>query len=83
VSSNDGELRRLLAEMKQAQVRHRRELRGRVDTLRVTATREDALAALELYADALLARRLPVPPAMQRDLRLLRVLCPKARRRPA
>jgi hypothetical protein len=81
VSANDGELRRLLDEVKRTKGRHRLELRGRVETPTVQSTREEALVALEVYTAALDARRLPVPRDMQRDLKLLRVLCVQAARR--
>jgi hypothetical protein len=80
---DDRELRWLFEQVVVARSRHRQQLRERTDLLAIAATREATLAALEDYASAIVRQGLPVPPAVNRDLRLLRALCESGLRQAA
>ena len=72
-------LSHLLDEVLRTRVHHRLVLqRKRADSVDSNKARRAALRALENYVAALNARELPVPPRIQRDLRMLRILCAHA-----
>jgi hypothetical protein len=75
----DLELRNLLQDVIRTRAEHRHELGKRFDPTLILSTREASLSALEAYVAALEERRLPIPPTMHRDLKLLRILCAEAR----
>jgi hypothetical protein len=72
---DDFELRRLLSEVTRTKAENRYERRSQVETAKVIATRHKVLSALEAFAAELARRRLPVPHAVNSDLRVLRALC--------
>jgi hypothetical protein len=73
--TRDPELQDLFDALVQARSEHRHELGKRMDPTLVLLTRRAWLAALEAYADALATRCLPTPPAVHRDIEILRLLC--------
>jgi hypothetical protein len=85
VKSPDEHLRQLWSVLDQARRVHRESLRGRQDSVLEMVTRIDVLGALEDFITALEDRKLPVPPPLQREVRILQNLTryPGARRRRA
>lgn len=73
-------LRLLFERLVEARAAHRRQLGRRLDPTRIRRSREESLAALENYVGALYRCGLPIPPALHRDLQLLRGLCAGPRR---
>jgi hypothetical protein len=85
VTSPDERLRQLWGVLDQARQVHRESLRGRQDSMLEMVTRTDVLGALEDFITALEDRKLPVPPPLQREVRILQNLTryPGVRRRRA
>jgi hypothetical protein len=81
--NGDLELSWLLNEVKRARAENKLERQGRAATRRTVASHRQVLSALEAFAAALTSRRLPVPPSVSCELRMLRALCGTARRRKA
>lgn len=77
------ELSWLLDEVKRARAQNQLERQGRAQTRRAGASHRQVLSALEAFAAALTSRRLPVPPSVSSELRMLRALCHTARQRKA
>jgi hypothetical protein len=78
-STTDLDLHRLWTTLELARTKHREQLAGRDGSSNlVLSTRYDTLIALEDYAAALESHHVPIPPSVNRDLRLLRGLCSHA-----
>ena len=72
-------LKPLLDEVLRTRAQHSGVLRRRpTGSAEAARTRRAALRALEDYVSALRARELPVPPKLQRDLTMWRLLCADA-----
>ena len=72
--ARDDDLRRLWDVLDRARGVHRACLRGRQDAVLETVTRVDVLGALEEFITALETRKLPVPPRLQREVKILQNL---------
>jgi hypothetical protein len=70
----DEDLRRLWNALDRARQVHRECLRGRQDSVLEMVTRVDVLGALEDFIGALDARKVPVPPRLQREVKILQNL---------
>lgn len=72
--ARDEDLRRLWDVLDRARGLHRACLRGRQDAVLEMVTRIDVQGALEDFISALETRKLPVPPRLQREVRILQNL---------
>lgn len=72
--ARDEDLRRLWVLLDSARGVHRACLRGRQDAALEMLTRIDVLGALEDFIHALESRKLPVPPRLQREVKILQNL---------
>lgn len=70
----DADLRRLWVVLDHARRVHRESLRGRHDAVLETVTRVDVLGALEDFIGALESHKLPIPPPLQREAKILQNL---------
>jgi hypothetical protein len=71
----DPELQWLFDEIRHARAEHRRELSKRVNLTLIHFTRLAWRDALVQYVAGLETRRLPTPPAIHRDIQILKALC--------